>query len=130
MDTRFNSNSRYKSRNIRKSFFYQISLLELIMAFWNFIKCSLWKGKKNQQKDSSYLKSNKNSSNSKRYKKNIEKRRIKNEKYKKSLTAKIKFFTFIFHAWKRIYFARKHNLVKWSLYHYISSKVSFCVEGY
>ena len=55
---------------------------------------------------------------------------MNNEKYKKSLTTKIKFFTFIFGEWKRIYFARKHSLGKWSLCNYIYSKVSFCVGGY
>ena len=55
---------------------------------------------------------------------------MKNEKYKKKLTTKIKFLTFIFCIWKRIYFARKHCLGKCNLYYYISSKVFFSVAGY
>ena len=43
---------------------------------------------------------------------------------------KIKFFSFIFCIWKRIYFARKHSLGICALYHYISGKVSFSVAGY
>ena len=35
---------------------------------------------------------------------------MKNEKYKKSLTATIKFFTFIFCMWKMIYFALKRTI--------------------
>ena len=52
--------------------------------------------KKNHQKDASYLKIEKKSLHSKRYNKDIENGVIKNEKYKKSLTTKIKFLTFIF----------------------------------
>ena len=43
---------------------------------------------------------------------------------------KIKFFTFIFCIWKRIYLARKHSLGRCNLYYYISSKVFFSVAGY
>ena len=39
---------------------------------------------------------------------------MKNENYKKSLTTTIKFFTFVFCIWKRIYFARKQSFGKWS----------------
>ena len=42
----------------------------------------------------------------------------------------IKFFTFIFCLCKRIYFAQKHSLRKWSLHYYISRKVLFSVAGY
>ena len=41
-----------------------------------------------------------------------------------------KILTSIFCLWKRIYFARKWNLGKRSLYYYISSKVLFSVAGY
>ena len=53
---------------------------------------------------------------------------MKNQKYKESLTTAMKFFTFIFCIWKRIYFAQKHSLGKCSLY--ISSKIFFSVAGY
>ena len=42
----------------------------------------------------------------------------------------MKFFTFIFCIWRRIYFTGKHSLGKCSLYYYISSKVSFSGAGY
>ena len=48
---------------------------------------SVKKIKKNHQKDASHLKDNKNSSHNKKCKKDIEKgSKMKNEKYKKSLT--------------------------------------------
>ena len=57
-------------------------------------------------------------------------RRSKNEKRKvyekfNDITTTIKFFTLIFCIWKRIYFARKHSLGKFSLYYYIFSKGFF-----
>ena len=56
----------------------------------------------------------------------------KNEKRKilekfNNVTTTVKFFTFIFCMWKRIYFARKHGLEKCSLYYYISSSKVFLV---
>ena len=63
-------------------------------------------------------------------KKCIQKGGMKNEKYKKSLTTKRNFFTFIFCIWKRIYFVLKHSLGKCSLHYYISSKYLFSVAGY
>ena len=65
------------------------------------------------------------SSHNKRYKKDIEKggneKRKVYEKFN-DVTTTIKFFTFIFYIWKRIYFGRRHSLGKFSLYYYISSK--------
>ena len=75
-----------------------------------------------KKESESHLKNNKYSSSRKGYKKNIEKGEMKNEKYKKSLTTEIIFFTFIFCIWKRIYFAQKQSLINCSLYYYISSK--------
>ena len=63
---------------------------------FNFYKVFSVRMKKDHQKDASYLKNEKKSSHSKRYNKDIENGVIKNEKYKKSLTTKIKFLTFIF----------------------------------
>ena len=58
---------------------------------------------------------------------------MNNEKYKKSLknvTKTIEFFTYVFYIRKRVYFARKHNLRKCSLYYYFPSQVFFSVAGY
>ena len=38
----------------------------------------------------------------------------------KKVTTTIKLFTFIFCLWKKMYFARKRSLGKFSLYYYIS----------
>ena len=67
--------------------------------------------KKNHQKNASHLKNNKNSSHSKRYKKDIEKVGM-NEKQKvrekfNNVTTTTKLFTLIFRIWKRIYFCSK-----------------------
>ena len=58
--------------------------------------------KKEQKKKCQAPKNSKNSSHNKRYKKGIEKgSKMKSEKYKKSLTTTIKFFT-LFCTWKKI----------------------------
>ena len=41
-----------------------------------------------------------------------------------------KILYFIFCIWKRIYFAQKHSLGKFSLNYYLPSKVFFSVVGY
>ena len=57
------------------------------MALSSVIKCSPSKWQKNQQKDASHLKHNKNSSHGKRYKKkNWKGGKMKNQKHKESLT--------------------------------------------
>ena len=55
-------------------------------------------------------KNDKNSSHNKRYKTDIGKRERRKEMYQKSkVTATIRFFTFLFCTWKRIYFAGKYR---------------------
>ena len=98
-------------RNIHK----RASLLEIIIGTWS---CLSWlfqvfflKIKKASLKKCEPLKNNKNSSQGKIYKKDIEKSgKMKNKINNESTT--IKLFNFIFCIWKRIYFAWNHSLGK------------------
>ena len=59
--------------------------------------------------------------------KKLKRGKMKNQKYKKSLTMTKEASSF-FCTWKRIYFAGKHSLRKRSLYYHIFSKVFLVLQ--